>query len=641
MRSVVRILTVVAGLALVLVPVAPTRAGVLDAPVFTDVVGFATKTGFRGVIAWEADQPVAGRVRYGTSPGALNLTAPFVPLTPDTAQMVVLNFIGGVGPQPGDTVYFRVEDQLTGAQSAIQSFAAENAYNDWNGSIYTIDLLVQLDSEATPSPDVPGDVALEEIAAGVNVWAERLYDGLDGKARIGNVLVTDTNVDYAANVPGAPVSVQVLEACPSNQGNMADVLVQTTVPLDSHTFGGFAVDDFCTQFYIGRVGWLGSHWLDDLSLGYVMTHEGMHYLFNTPDLYDGPDCRNLAWDGSIMHNTGGYTGSRWELSELDRNPNLTPCDHGGEPWSWDALRERYTNVPLNPNGPIDHMVDPDAKGNADGGALNIMVLDREPGGSTLTSFTPDDAFVALPAGSQRKSYVGGTGDAVAACGGWMNPGIGGACFDLAGGEPGATITIEDTAGWDVGGSFQFEDAAGNLLSSGFVCGGTSEPVPAGATRLWVFVHEALAPAACLLSGGAPPGSATAGTITVAIEPVPPPNPAIQTKAYVGGPGDLVANCGNPGIGGTCFNLAAPAASAAITIDDAAPYDVGALWQAEDAAGNVLDSDFMCGSTAIPVPAATTRVWVFIGEALGPAECLFSGVLSPGAGTTGTITVAFS
>lgn len=380
---------------------APAPAAAQEPALFTETIGFAAKTGFRGVFAWKATQPVVGVVHFGTDPDDLDQTAEPVPNEPDTAQMTVAQLL------PGETYYWRVEDLLTGESSGVESFEATNSYTDWNGSAYTIDLLVQLDSQSLP-PDIPADQALADIAAGVNVFAERVYDALDGYARIGKVLITDTNLDYAANIPffGA--------VCESETSNLADVLVQTTVPFDSHTFGGWSIDDPCISFYVGRIGQLVVPWEDDLHFGYVSTHELMHYAFNTPDLYPevaDADCRNLAWDGSLMHNTGGWNG-KWELSELDRNPTLTPCNHGTQPWSWDALRVRYTQVPLNPDGPIDHLFDDQARGNADGGALEIHVLDREPTASTLTTFTPDDQVPVC--GNQLPQVVDPSGDATGA-----------------------------------------------------------------------------------------------------------------------------------------------------------------------------------------------------------------------------------
>lgn len=369
----------ICGVVLALALLAPALASAQE-PVFTQTVAFATKTGFRAVFAWSARQPVLGVVRYGTSPNALTQSVSPFPGLPDTAQMAVAQV------QTGQTYFYRVQDTLTGATSPIGSFTATNAYNDWNGSTYTLDLLVQLDLQSLP-PEIPADLALEDIAAGVNVFAERLHDALDGYARLGRVLITDTLLDYPLNLPFiAPV-------CDPLRSNLADVLVQTTVPFDSHTFGGWAIDDPCVSFYVGRLGQLVVPWEDDLHFGYVATHEMIHYAFNAPDLYllnSDADCINPVWDGSIMHNTGGFDGVQWTLTELDRNPVLTPCSHGTQPWSWDVLRERYTQVPLAPVGPIDHGRADFARGNPDGGALEIWILNREVASSTLTRYIPND-----------------------------------------------------------------------------------------------------------------------------------------------------------------------------------------------------------------------------------------------------------
>ena len=373
---------------------------------FTRTLGFATKTGFRGVFTWSASRPVDAIVRFGTSPNNLSLTAKALPGAADTAGLAIAQL------EHGKTYWWVVEDSATGVRSEVKQLTAKNAYNDWNGTAYTINLLVQLDTNSLPA-DVPSDQALTDIAAGINIFAERLYDAMDGYARLGTVVITDTNLDYAANVP-----FQAMPVC-VDPANLADVLVQSTVPFDSHTFGGWSIDNPCISFYVGRIGQLVLPWVDDLHFGYVSTHEMMHYAFNAPDLYaEGSadsgviaDCRNLQWDGSVMHNSGGYRG-QWELTELDRNPNLTPCNMGNNTNTWQTLRTRYTNVPENPDGPIDHITDEKARGNEDGGALEIYILDRELGASTLTPFTPDDSVPACS--NLLPQVVDGTGDSTGA-----------------------------------------------------------------------------------------------------------------------------------------------------------------------------------------------------------------------------------
>lgn len=406
-----RILTILVASLLLTALIPNVMTASAEDSIFTKTDGFATKTGFRFVFSWAASEPVSPTIQYGTDPSNLNLTAKPVPATgiPDTAGLVIADNRTLVG----QTIYWRAVDDLTGQASEIKSFEARNAYTAWDAEdrTYTLNLLVTLDSESLPE-EIPADLALENIADGMNVFAERLYDAMDGYARLGKVLITDTNLDYPANVPDAvPVSFTGGGPLVCPAGNLSDVQIETAPPFDSHTWGGFAINDECTSFYVGREGQLVVPWEDDLHLGYVSTHEMMHYAFAAPDLYnvanisqaapipgDGQSwCRNEAWDGSVMHNTGGWSGLRWTLTELDRNPVTTPCDHEGKPYTWDVLRQRYTNVPDSPRtGPIgngiEHMVDDQARGNEDGGALEITILDRSQAtaSSTCTSFTPDD-----------------------------------------------------------------------------------------------------------------------------------------------------------------------------------------------------------------------------------------------------------
>jgi hypothetical protein len=126
---------------------------------FTDVTAFATKTGFRAVVAWSATERVAGVVRYGTDPAALDQVAP-APGAPDTAQLVILD-----GLTTGATYHYVVEDLLSGAVTPVQTFEATNAYTDYDeaAGVYTLDLLVQLDSQSLPE-GTAGLLALEDIA---------------------------------------------------------------------------------------------------------------------------------------------------------------------------------------------------------------------------------------------------------------------------------------------------------------------------------------------------------------------------------------------------------------------------------------------------------------------------------------------
>ncbi|HEX9775797.1 MAG TPA: hypothetical protein VGB83_09490 [Actinomycetota bacterium] len=370
----------------------PGRGTTASGP-FTIVDGFATKIGFRGVVVWQASGPVAGYVRYGAAPG--NLAKEALPLANmvDSAQVALLENL-----EVGSTVYYEVVDRLTGLASGVKSFKAANAYNAWSGGpqAYTINALAAIDSPGGPD-NLAAWLSVTDFAAAINILSERLYDAMDGYARIGTVLVTDTALNYPVNVPARGTLCRD-DADVSTGGTPADFLVETTVPFDSHTWAGWMIASGCTGFYVGRLGWLAANpWQNDLDLGYTLSHEFMHYAFNAPDLYSdltgAGGCNNSAWDGSLMHNTGGYRGGRWFLTELDRNQSLTPCNHSDATnWTWATLRERYTNVPA-PTAP-KHVTDTLARGNPDGGALKIWTLRQSPPNSTLTLYEPGDGSSA-------------------------------------------------------------------------------------------------------------------------------------------------------------------------------------------------------------------------------------------------------
>lgn len=419
---------------------------------FTEVLSFATKTGFRAVVSYSSEAPVAGVVRYGTSPDVLDQVAP-APGAPDTAQLVILD-----GLEVGATYWYQVEDLLTGETSDVHELVAENAFNDlgpnteqdptevsYKPDVYTIDLLVQLDAESLPD-DVDPDRSIAEIAQGINVMAERIYDALDGHARIGKVLVTDTNIDHGGTLPGVTV-VHAPGTCDAPR-NLADVYVTTAMPFDSHTFH-YAIEEPCTAIFLGRQGQLVVPWEDDLHFGHVAAHEVMHYAFGAPDLYDATGtgatslgCRNLDWDGSLMHNVGGWSGDRWEMTEVDETPQLTPCAHNNdyEPSTWDEIQSAYTAVPSRTA--LEDVFNTKPRSNPDGGALEIHVLDRNPTGSTLTAFEPDDSnpeMADCPAerDTTTTSFTDPVGDATAVLG--VDTGV------EAAGDPNLDIVQVDAA----------------------------------------------------------------------------------------------------------------------------------------------------------------------------------------------------
>lgn len=93
---------------------------------------------------------------------------------------------------------------------------------------------------------------------------------------------------------------------------------------------------------------------------------------------------------------------------------------------------------------------------------------------------------------------------------------GGACFDLAGNERSAEITIADTTEMAVAGVYQFGDDSGAVLAQGMFCESTLLPVPSRATGLVIFVAgPVFGLLSCSAQGSV--GAGTTGTITAVFD----------------------------------------------------------------------------------------------------------------------------
>lgn len=380
--------------------------------------GFSTKTGYRYVFTWDADVPIAASVEYSYSPvfTPLKIARPLGDVV-DTAGVAIID-VPRAEATPGRDVYYRVRDLTTDDLSPVKTFKAGNAWrSDAADGIYEINAIFQIDSEDLPD-GVPFDQGLAEAANAVEILAERIWDASDGYTRIANVLVTDTELNYPLYVPfgGAGCAGTIDAQGYAVQHTLADFIVQTTIPFDSHTFGSNppVIDSPCTAFYLGRVGQLVVPWEDDLHMGYVMAHEFGHYAFGFADLYPalGGDAQCSAgtsggppsnaagrWDITLMHNTGGWTGNRWTHTELDRGEAYTDCDYGSlngdhtsgsTDVSWAILSRAafYSSIPAA--GRLGtYLPDHDdsafdrARGNPNGGALDIYILNHQAGLSQM------------------------------------------------------------------------------------------------------------------------------------------------------------------------------------------------------------------------------------------------------------------
>ncbi|HLF15833.1 MAG TPA: hypothetical protein VI796_00125, partial [Candidatus Thermoplasmatota archaeon] len=392
------------------------------------VTGFATKTGFRMVFAWDSDEPIQPLVEWGYDPDQMDKVARPVGDVVDTAGIVFLDNYDL--PRGNKTeVFFRFVDESGGAfatsppdSSPIHSFVQGNAMqSDTHDDVYEVNVVVALDSEALPS-EVPADLGLADLVQGIDIFAERVWDYTDGNLRIASVLIMDRIHSYptgpldaaggAAGIVqagGEPITCGLPSATAEGMQvdhTFPDFIIETSPPFDSHTSkndaSGPLIKSSCYGFYVGRDGWLYANPWTPADLGAVFAHEFGHYALNLDDLYptglpgdSGATCwegtsgtpgDGSNWDVSVMHNGFRWDGQRWVGSELDSVQ--TPCSNiGTATYSWNLFTKWYPEVPLmrNGNGRPNHF-DSDyqvMQGNPDGGALDVYVLDREPGLSKL------------------------------------------------------------------------------------------------------------------------------------------------------------------------------------------------------------------------------------------------------------------
>lgn len=330
---------------------AATTAGVGDA-VFSDLAFAATKTGFRAVVAWTTPEAAASELQFSLDgAGAWRVRLP----GSGTLHAYVLD-----GLPVGGTLCFRaVADGMAGEWHALRLANAEHARDAASGA-HTIHLLAFV-SESSAHEAL--------VLAGLDVYAQRLFDATDGHVRSGLVLalaldprranaggrlscvdlggwvILQTRADLCDVAPdlvfshdnavGAAANAR-MDGIRSRDGRIfVNALVETTAPLVASA----------------------------QELGSVLAHEMGHYAFGMPDLYtSGPDCYDPTTRVSLM-------GASREAVELDDDVARCPNEAHlpGYVPSWRYLRERFPDVPDRPTGPR-----PGPSG--DGGAHRVALL---------------------------------------------------------------------------------------------------------------------------------------------------------------------------------------------------------------------------------------------------------------------------
>jgi len=153
----------------------------------SNIVATPTKIGNAAVITWDTDVPTTNNiVVYGQSSSPSTNSSPG--LDNVNNHVVVIS-----GLTPNSTYYYQVGVTYLGLQyvSSVNTFTARNAKNAWDGSQYTINMLITL------TWDVPSvsDTFLTTWFTSPNSYmaqaAQYIYDATDGYIRLGTVIVVD------------------------------------------------------------------------------------------------------------------------------------------------------------------------------------------------------------------------------------------------------------------------------------------------------------------------------------------------------------------------------------------------------------------------------------------------------------------
>lgn len=306
----------------------------------------ALKTGFRAVVAWRTEAPVAASLMFSLDGGDVAFVGEAFPRT---QHVFVLDSL----PE-GATLCFMPEG---GASRAILLANAMNAFDAETGA-YTANLLLVANTQPTQRGD---------LETSLPRFAQTLRDMTDGHVQAGRMIL----------VYGDPQL--------HHQGINACYLITVNGPGCSHamdvvyTYDSCAGGAACTtllgvkdrQYHV----WMSSVWqanavapIDDT--GRVLAHEMGHYLLGALDLYGSLTAEEDCWDPSKGLSVMG--GDR-DATELDDEVNRCPneAELGDYVPSWTLFRAAYPNVPerdVIDAGPTDA-----------GAAFSLHVFEGAPG----------------------------------------------------------------------------------------------------------------------------------------------------------------------------------------------------------------------------------------------------------------------
>jgi hypothetical protein len=287
----------------------------------------ALKTGFRFAVAWTTESPSAQTLRYSVSGGT---ESSVTELVPTTLHLFVLD-----GLPEGGWICFAAGDRPVHAARLANAMASFQP--GWPHGLYTMNYLVLVNEG--------GDVA--EVEAGLERYAEMLWDSTDGWVRAGALLVAAG--DYGHHNSGWPTCA-VAGSVPGACNNFYDAIVTES----AHPAGAASTNREGIRSRNSSM-WMNMHWqavpgplsLDDF--GAVLLHETGHYAFDMDDLYGNvalpEECYDAATGISIM------AGSR-DATEFDDPVAPCPNQPAGYETSWELAQGQFHELPDRPAGPV-------------------------------------------------------------------------------------------------------------------------------------------------------------------------------------------------------------------------------------------------------------------------------------------------
>ena len=160
----------------------------------SNIVVTPTKIGNAAVITWDTDVPTTNNiVVYDQS------SPPSTPSSPGLNN-VYKHVVIISGLTPNSTYYYRVGVTYLGLEyvSSVRTFIANNAKNAWDGSKYTINMLITLTWDVTSTSDTFLTTWFTSNESYMAQAARYIYDATDGYIRLGTVIVVDNQQERNA-----------------------------------------------------------------------------------------------------------------------------------------------------------------------------------------------------------------------------------------------------------------------------------------------------------------------------------------------------------------------------------------------------------------------------------------------------------